>query len=244
MEYIASRILLVDVSIGSFGEIGEVVNIETQEVEMQLKENQAPTGSCRLLLVVPPLRVPAFLLAEESSLGAAGGAVLKHFQNDFREHNQGATMEYKMALESEAWTEEAKLKEVEVQVNARPKDIADEVISELGTLCHIAKPRKRKWFKKSLLESLNDKKRLAALVGIEELDENHEVFVTMQRDGRQKKFILGSDAAPRIREVLNGANEEPVSDERLLELSIEKVKDLMFRLNEEWRDVWGRPEGI
>lgn len=238
-ERIGLRLLLIRAKIGNFGENGEVVNIDTQEVEMQLTENQAATVICRLLLVVPPLRTSAFLMSEESSLGAAGGAILKHFRTDFREHNQDVTMQYKMSVESEAWTEHAKLKEVEVQIKARPKDLADDITTEVGTLCHIAKPEKRKWFGRSLLGKLNDKKQLAALVGVSELNEEHEVYVTMQRDGRQKKFALGDESAPRIREVLNEATEQPVEDEKFLEVCIDKAKDLMFRLNEEWQDDWG-----
>lgn len=239
VERVAPRLLLLQVSIGTFGERGELVNIETQEVDAELSERQAATGVCRLLLAVPPICAPAFLLAEESFRGASGGAVMKFFLRDFRETNQVATLEHTMAVESEAWSEHARLKEVEVQVKARPADVSDDAVLEVGTLSHIAKPEKRKWFSRSLLSKLNDKKQLVALVGVKDLGEDHEVYVTMQRDGRQKKFILGDDSAPRIREVLNEAAEDPVSDEKFLEVGIGKVRDLLARLNEEWHDEWG-----
>lgn len=244
VEHVAPRLLLLQVSIGTFGERGELVNIETQEVDAELSEQQAATGVCRLLLAVPPICAPAFLLAEESFRGASGGAVMKFFLEDFRENNQVATLEHAMAVESEAWSEHARLKEVEVQVKSRPAHLENDVAVEVGTLCHIAKPQKRKWFGRSLLDKLNDKKQLAALVGVKDLGEDHEVYVTMQRDGRQKKFILGDDSAPRIREVLNEATEDPVSDEKFLEVGIDKVRDLLYRLNQQWHDEWGVAQDV
>lgn len=40
---------------------------------------------------------------------------------------------------------------------------------------------------------------LTEVVAVDELPEDHDVFVTMVRDGRTKKFQLGSEGAPAIR---------------------------------------------
>ena len=68
----ASRVVVVETSVGSSGESGEVVDSETGESEFQLSSRHAPTGTTRTLLLVPEKGRSAFLMTESSRRGAGG----------------------------------------------------------------------------------------------------------------------------------------------------------------------------
>ncbi|RAD74035.1 hypothetical protein DN508_33645, partial [Burkholderia multivorans] len=143
--------------------------------------------------------------------------------------------------EGEAWREAAKLTEVEVRVTGKSADVADGLTVKVGRVSHVARPERRGFFPGKLLGELHRTSVAAEVVAVDELPEDHDVFVTMVRDGRTKKFQLGSEGAPAIREVLNDSNEEALDVDKLVETCTEKVRDLLARTGGEWDAAWSRP---
>ena len=74
-----------------------------------------------------------------------------------------------------------------------------------------------------------------------ELPEDHDVFVTMTRDGRSKKFQLGTEVTPAIRELLNDSDRDPLTTATLVETCTEKVRELSERTGGEWHTAWSTP---
>lgn len=237
----ASRVLMLDLRVGAYGEPGELMDISTGATVGQIEDHQAPTGENRALLFVPKRGERAYFLSEMSSRGSAGGHILRLFKKHFSEYTDQITMKTAPVTEGEAWREAAKLTEVEVRVTGKSADVADGLRVNVGRVSHIARPERREGFPGKLLDKLHRASVVADVVAVDELPEEHDVFVTMVRDGRKKKFQLGSEGAPAIREVLNDSNEEALDADKLVETCTKKVRDLLVRTGGEWDAAWSRP---
>ena len=143
--------------------------------------------------------------------------------------------------ESEVWAEAAELTEVEVRVEGKSVDVADGPHVKVGKVSHIARPQRGKRFSKKLLTSLKNEKTLKRIVSVEDLPEDHRVWVTMEHDGRTKKFELGTEGAPAIRELLNEATEPALETSELVAKCTERVRDLCERRGAAWETSWSRP---
>ena len=143
--------------------------------------------------------------------------------------------------EGEAWAEAAELTEVEVRVEGKNADIADGLSVKVGKVSHIARPEKRHRFPGKLLESLHDEQALRRVVSVPDLPDDRQVFVTLVRDGRTKKFELGTEGAPAIREVLNDSGEDTLDTAALVATCAEKVSDLCDRKGGVWDVAWSTP---
>lgn len=240
----ASRVLVLQLSVGSYGEAGPIVETGTGQTVFEMAEDHAPTGENRAVLMVPETGEFAYFLAEESSRGSAGGRILRLFKQHFSAYTDKVTMETHTVTESEAWSQGAELKEVEVRVQGRSEDIADGPRVDVGVLSHVARPRRRSVFPRDLLGSLRKSKSTAGqIVGISEVPADAEVFVTMERLGRTKKFAIGGEGAPAIREILNDATEPPLDLASLVNTCAEKVSDLAARSGGTWDSRWSTPQG-
>ena len=239
----APRVVLVRLSVGSYGEPGDIVETDTGVPVFRMNGTQAPTGENRAILMVPAIGESAFFMAEESARGSAGGRILRLFKHYFSQYTSTITMKTETVTESEAWSEQAELKEVEVRVKGRSADIADGPHVEVGTLSHIARPKRLAAFPRGLLPQLTRRRVVGQVVGIDDLPEDAEVYVAMELEGRRKKFLLGAGGAPAIRELLNGANEPTLNSDALVAACAEKVSDLLGRTGGSWDSKWSSPQG-
>lgn len=239
----ASRVVVVEAEVGAFGEAGGLVNTTTGEVSGSVTENDAPTGPVRAVLMVPPEGLSAYMFFEESSRGSTR-RLLDLFQKYFRESVSAITMDTLTIVEGETWSEEAKLKEVEVRVRQKSPDRADPIAEEPGSISHIARPPRRKRFSNRMYTNLkNDRNLAATVVGIPRLPNQSEVYVTMERDGRTKKFAVeGDPGAPSLRLVLNDADESTIEIKKLVDVCVEQVSDLLEREDALWHPEWNNPE--
>lgn len=239
----APRVLLLDLRVGTYGEAGDLVDVNTGNPVGDIADNQAPTGSNRALLFVPKTGERAYFLSEESSRGRAGGRIRDLFRSHFSKHTDKVTMEMSPVTESEAWAKAAKLKEVEVRVESKGADIADGRHVEVGTVSYIAHPKRKKRFPGSLLKDLKDEENLKRIVAIKDKDlpHDHTVWVTMEHDGRTKKFELGTEGTPAIRELLNEATEPALETPELVDRCVERVTNLCERRGAAWNEAWSRP---
>ena len=237
----ATRVVLLDLRVGAYGEPGEIVDTSTGNPITRIEDHQAPTGQNRALLLVPKHGERAYFLAEESSRGSAGGRILALFKKHFSRYTDRITMVTKTVTEGEAWAEAAELSEVEVRVLGRSADIADGLDVRVGKVSYVARPTRRGRFPGRLLGELHREEALQRIVQVPHIPEDHEVFVTMVRDGRTKKFQLGSEGAPAIRELLNDSGEEALTTEALVQTCADKVKDLARRTGGDWDSAWSTP---
>ena len=237
----APRVLLLDLRVGAYGEAGELVDVDTGEPVGTIADNQAPTGSNRALLFVPETGERAYFLSEESSRGQAGGRIRELFRSYFSRYTDKVTMVMSAVTESEVWAEAAELTEVEVRMEGKSVDVADGPHVKVGKLSYIARPERRKRFPGKLLKGLKDEKILKRIVAIEDLPEDRTVWETMEHDGRTKKFELGAEGAPVIREVLNETTEPTLETPELVNKCIDRVADLCERRGVTWDASWSRP---
>lgn len=237
----APRVLLLDLRVGAYGEAGELVDVDTGEPVGTIADNQAPTGSNRALLFVPETGERAYFLSEESSRGQAGGRIRVLFRSYFSHYTDKVTMVMAAVTESEVWAEAAELTEVEVRMEGKSVDVADGPHIEVGKLSYIARPRRKHIFSKDLLTSLKNEQNLKRIVLVNDLPEERTVWVTMKHNGRTKKFELGTEAAPAIREVLNEATEPTLETSELVVKCTERVTNLCERRGAAWEASWSRP---
>lgn len=245
VKRVAARVLLIDLRVGSYGEPGEVRDVNTKEIVHTITDNEAPVGSNRALLFVPQIGERAYFLAEESSRGSGGSRILAMFRHHFSESIDAVTMNTARETESETWTKLADLAEVEVRITGRSVDIADGPDVKVGRLSHLARPVSgAKYFPRQLLSKLSDRRVLSQVVSVPDLDPDYEVYVTMEHGDRSKKFLLGNETGPAIREVLSEAGERPLTDEMLIARCTERIGNLLQRHQESWDPAWSKPQEV
>lgn len=239
----ASRVLLVTLSVGSWGEPGEIISAVDGAKVFDLHEDQAPTGTTRAVLMVPGRGETALFFSEYSSRGSGGSRLMRSFAKHWSAASDTITMQTEAQIESETWASGASLKEVEVRVRGRSADVADPIKDIVGVQSHVIRPKRNHRFPMGVLDDLKRSPMKAGqLVGIPSMPTDSEVYVTLQgQDGRAKKFLLGQDAdAPPLREVLNQADEPPLSDEDLVKRCAERASELLDRLGQDWKPEWSR----
>lgn len=237
----APRVLLLELHVGTYGEAGDLVDVDTGKPVGNIADNQAPTGSNRALLYVPETGERAYFLSEESSRGRAGGRIRDLFRSHFSRYTDKVTMVMTPVTEAELWAEAAKLTEVEVRVEGKSIDVADGPHVQVGKLSYIARPERKKRFPSKLLKHLEDEKTLKRIIAVEDLPEDRRVWVTMEHDGRTKKFELGTEGAPAIREVLNEAKDSALETPELVARCTDRVMGLCERRGAAWDASWSQP---
>lgn len=128
-------------------------------------------------------------------------------------------------MERDAWAASGNLTEVSVVRHDRPLELSrgldDDRIEEtvLGRVVYTALPPKgrRSWPARVWTGLQNGQIEAATFVGVRRDDPlstaspDDSVYVTVERDGRQKKFELGTDGVPSIRQVLTEDGQEQLS---------------------------------
>ena len=227
-----NRFLVVSVEVGSWGETGAVIDSQSGSVLMPLTVEQAPTGMTRAILYVPVPGETALFFCEYSGRGSGGSRLLRAFASHWSRASD-FTMVQQAVTEGEAWAESAELREVEVRIRRHSSDIADPTQETLAVYSHVLRPPRGKILRGDLLSELKERPgRAAAAVGLQDMPGDAEVLVTLRnREGRQKKFVLGEgESLPALREELNGPGEPVLDDVRLLEVCADKAEDLLARL--------------
>ncbi|MDO4613963.1 MAG: hypothetical protein Q4B10_07905 [Actinomycetaceae bacterium] len=237
----APRVLLLDLRVGAYGEPGELVNVETGERVGIIEDNQAPTGSNRALLFVPKTGERAYFLSEESSRGQAGGRIRELFRSHFSKHTDKVTMVMSAVTEGEVWAEAAQLTEVEVRVEGKSVDVADGPNVKVGKISYVARPERRRRFPGNLLKNLKNETVLKRIIAVDDLPDDRTIWVTMERNGRTKKFELGTEGAPAIRELLNASSEPTLETDELVSRCAERVTGLCERRGAAWDATWSQP---
>jgi hypothetical protein len=229
----SGRTVLASVEVGSWGEAGAVVDSTSGSIVMPLTEEQAPTGVTRAVMFVPTPGEVAVYFAEYSGRGSGGSRLLRAFRS-FWSENYPITMIPSVVTEGEAWAEGADLKEVEVRFRRISSDIADAAQESKAVYSHAVRPPRGKFLKPDLLRQLQRHPNLAAsTVGLgSQMPDDSEVLVTLKnREGRQKKFVLGhGEGLPSMREELNPPHEPALSDDALLILCADKASDILGRM--------------
>ncbi len=142
---------IIRLGVGTYGEAGPIKDVDTGQTVSHITDKQAPTGENRLVLMVPPEGESAYLLAEESRRGSGSRRVITLFKKHLNERYPTILMKVETVTESEVWSTNAALKEVELRVKGKSADIADGLKIEVGTASYTAHPRRGKLFPGKLL---------------------------------------------------------------------------------------------
>lgn len=237
----AARVLLLDLRVGVYGEAGELIDVKTGEPVGTIEDNQAPTGNNRALLFVPKTGERAYFLSEESSRGQAGARIRELFRSHFSGYTDKITMKMAAVTEGEVWAEAAELTEVEVRVGGKSVDVADGPNVKVGKVSYVARPERRHRFPGKLLKGLKDEEVLKRIISVDDLPDDRTILVTMEHDGRTKKFELGTEGAPAIRELLNASSDPTLETDELVSRCAERVAGLCNRHGAAWDSAWSRP---
>ena len=151
------------------------------------------------------------------------------------------TMVMSAVTEGEVWAEAAQLTEVEVRVEGKSVDVADGPSVNVSKISYVARPERRQRFPGELLRGLKKEKLLKRIVAVDNLPEDRTVWVTMEHEGRAKKFELGTEGAPAIQELLNASSEPTLKTAELVSRCTERVTGLCKRHGASWDATWSQP---
>lgn len=238
------HVVILELAAGSTGEVGQVVNSTTGKIDLELTEKHAATGQNRALLFSPPEGNSAFFFAESSRRASAGTRIRKLFERYLRETQNSIKVEVTTVSEGELWAEKANLKQVELRVEGKAADIADGIDVEVGSISHMARPKRRKFFSPDILKQLRNDKFIAnKLVSIPAETEG-DVYVTLDDGERQKTFQVDGGGAPSFRLVITSDGEPSLSDNDLVQKCVDQLSSLSSRTGRvSWRQEWSTPNG-
>lgn len=208
---------------GVYGEAGSTFNVETHEKTYDKTEVEAPTTESRLTVWAPPGATHLAVAIEYKPGGVHGGALLSAFRSEMLDRHEDFWFPYETVLEKTAWAESGQLAEVSVIQHTQPLDYSTDVDTERqnevvrGSVVHTAIPPKgvRYWPQAVWDRLRNHQIEAATFIGLRRADDDAEspdedVYVTVVRDGRQKRFALGTDGVPSVRVVLSEDGEPPL----------------------------------
>ena len=238
------HVVILELSAGSTGEVGQVVNSTTGQVDYELTEEHAATGINRALLFSPPEGNSAFFFAESSRRASAGNRIRGLFEQYVRKAVGSIKMETATVSEGELWAEHANLKQVELRVEGRTADIADGLDVQVGNISHVARPERGKFFARDLLKKLRkDKYSAHKLVSVPNEAEG-DVYVTLDDGNRQKTFQVDGGGAPNFRLVITPDGEPPLTNADLVQKCVDQMSSLTDKTGRtNWLPEWSTPNG-
>ena len=235
---------------GYYGEAGLTYDTTTGKITHKNKKDEALTLVTRTSFYAPPGAKLCVAALEYKPGALHGGVLIDAFRRSMLDQYENFFFPIETVQEKDAWSASGRLKEVSVVQHQRSLSLADstdpnrtnEVV--IGEVVHSALPPKgtHSWPAKVWDALRNRQVDAATFIGLRSTndgaDPDESVFVTIERDGQQKKFELGSDGKPSIREVLTQDGEEPL-DIKDFHQSVDNIvrgfyKDLDFG----WKATW------
>lgn len=159
----------------------------------------------------------------------------------------------KTLLEKDAWAASGELTAVSVVLEKRPINISTGIDPDreapdtvVGRRVYTALPPKgtKAWPERMWSGLRNGKIDAAAVVGLQMTDENspenpdESVYVTVERDGRSKKFELGTDGIPSVRLSLTEDHEPALGLDDFHREVDANVRDFYKDVGFSWNNKW------
>jgi hypothetical protein len=241
---------------GAFGEPGSTYHVETNEETHVRSELEAATSETRTVFWAPP-GAPWFVAAYEMKRTALhGGVLLDDFLRWMRRENENFFFPTETVMEQDAWAASGNLTAVSVVRHDRPLNLSQGIDRNrsletvLGRVVYTAlPPRGQRTWPTRVWDSLrNGQVEAGTFVGIRHDDEtstaspDESVFVTVERDGRHKKFELGTDGVPSVRLVLTEDHQPALELNELHDQVDERVRAFYQDTDLGWSSAWLRSE--
>lgn len=240
---------------GLFGEPGSTYNVKTHEKTHEKSEDEAPTTESRLTVWAPPGATRLAIALEYKSGSVSGGGLVTSFREVMSERHPEFWFPYETVLEQSAWSASGQLLEVSVVQHTQPlnystgldPDRTDEFVR--GSVIHTAvPPRGTRYWPQEIWDRLRNRQiEAASFIGLRRgegdlQDPDEDVYVTVERDGRQKKFALGTDGVPSVRALLTDHGQPPLDIPSFHREVDEQVKTFYKGLQKSWDPNWVNSE--
>lgn len=233
----AGRTVSVVMEVGRFGESGRVKNVRTHAEEHQYDGGSASAVTTSSVLLVPKTGTSALLYLERASGGQTGMTRLVDlFAEEFRSRYPEYILRRESIVESDAWLQHAKLKQVSAVLHGHSTDMADGKPAVAGDLRHTLTPsRGSAYLPDKLLSALRDRKiKRSSLLGFVVGGEPDEVEISLESGSRRKTFVLGREKAPAIRYVVTNAGERALDHNGILKFVLDEAGDHFKALGVDW----------
>lgn len=246
------RSLTIVTRSGTFGEGGATYHVETNEETHVRSELEATTSETRTTVWAPPAATN-YVAAYEIKRGALHGAILlDDFRAWMRQRHENFFFVSETVMERDAWAESGDLTEVSVVRHNRPLNLSHGVDADrraetvLGRVVYTALPPKgqRHWGERVWETLRNGQVEAGTFVGIRRDDEDdtrgpdESVFVTVERDGRSKKFELGTDGVPSVRLLLTEDHQSALGLDAFHAAADERVRNFYEDIDQGWAPEW------
>lgn len=218
---------LIDLSVGTYGELGDLVRITDGNRIRSISEDEAPTGFIRIALMVPPTGIYALCFMEQGARGSGALRLLQLFCNDWNRRHADIYVDNKPVLERDAWLAGAQsIKQIEVRSFSRTSDAADNPLEDIAYYQHIVKPKKSRFFDFALFERLSrDPGYANKLVDVSytgEIPDSKVIVKVRGADGRDINYTIGDfDDGTTMRRVLTSGREQPLQNDVFIEVCTE-----------------------
>lgn len=247
------RSITVVTESGYYGEVGVTYNVETHAETHTKGEDEAATTETRTTFWCPPGTSHVVVALELRPGSLHGGILLDGFRRKMIDEHENLFFPSTTVMEKDAWAASGELTEVSVVMQARPIDLSTGIDKKrqapdtvLGRRVYTALPPKgSSTWPNRVWEGLRAGKiRASSFVGVRTTDEasaenpDESVYVTVQRDGRSKKFELGSDGIPSIRLSLTDDGEPALSNDAFHAVVDANVRDFYKDMDLAWNAKW------
>jgi hypothetical protein len=239
---------------GVFGEVGTTYNIQTHQPTHERTAVESSTTETRMLIWSPPGTTHIVSAIELKQGALHGGVLIEAFREEMLRRFENFFFPTETVMEQAAWAVSGNLTEVAVVQHQQHLDISVDTDSDRsseyirGSVIHTAVPPKgmNAWPQQVWEKIRNRQLSAAAFVGLRRYDEEssdgpeEQVFVTVERDGRQKKFALGTDGVPSVRLVLTEDGHPALSPKKFMQAGDLAAKDFYADLDLGWKSSWTR----
>lgn len=247
------RSLTVITESGYFGEAGVTYDVVTHAETHVKGESEAATTETRTTFWCPPGTAYVVVALELRPGTLHGGILLDGFRRKMIDEHENLFFPSTTVMEKNAWAESGNLTEVSVVMQARPIDLSVGIDGEreapdtvLGRRVYTALPPKgSSTWPNRVWEGLREGKiKAASFVGVRTTDEesaenpDESVYVTVSRDGRTKKFELGSDGIPSVRLALTDDSQPALGIDAFHAVVDSNVRDFYKDVDLAWNPKW------
>lgn len=252
---IHGRLILIDLLSGQYGEESHVMDILNGRIVTDISTEQAAVRNLRIVFCCPKADgIPHAIFAVEHVDSINGYYLIDQFAKCMRRQFDDSFMPIKAILEKEAWLESSNLHEMSIKIGSSDQQVTldngldDEPKETLfGQMVLTIKPAKgfsffnpRFW--KLMLKPTLERAGILTIPALsDEKIDKYDVSVTaVGADKRQKRFTIGNEKYPKIRELLTDYGVPRLDNgairRTLAESIFDKYRDEQIHLERGWDD--------
>lgn len=251
---------LVQYSRGVYGDKGQLYDEATGEASHKLSESESLPMALRCALIVPPGEPFALLFTEHDGASSLATTITDLLLTEFYAlgletqvpgpKKKGPMVDKKVLLheatyqEPDLWREGANLVEFRVlrkshqddfQVGSSSRRLDVQMVESELYLPSLGNSKFAEWFKKALFDAKLDAATFLQVVDPESVD---GVEVVLEKDGKSRRFRLGTERAPAYRQVLTAAGMAACTHSQFMTIVKDETERFFERNSRRLRDDW------